>query len=1782
MYLVAWFAMMACFGGINDTFSQPEDIFAEYHVTNAWSWEQMIPSTASGAMEPNDLVLDQRGALWLATRRGLLLKSGDSFLRFAPERFGFGTNRVSHVLSDNLNNVYVITELGELGFVRGGRLVRLTNQQGVPALSAVWPPRFELVEGRIWTSTQDGVVRLDGDRIVTINSHPGLRDARAIWVRSPNWYYAVSNMGLFEVRDGQVGLLLNNRDARISGSVLVGLAAVDRSETLLLLTEGPLMLFDPVGGEVKQPLSSVQGPWRSTHRAMDGSIVLSAFNAAMYLWDGGPSIREIRSPGRGNPMLRRTELWDEATWRALTRLSASMRSTAAFSARRNVIGSEGEVSQGPMVHVDDRGSIWMVTDQELLQLSARRPGIRWTAPGANIYPVIETPEEEIVFGRWDTEQWVQTVSGKILSFSDSIDDRFGFPVSLEIDSLQRLWAAGARIRVMDLDRRRSLTLDLPSGLDTEARALLSLPDGSMWIAFASDVWRLSNIRQVGGILDADWTRVGLDSTSMESTGFNRFLVQLQDGQTILGRFGSPLSAYRGERAQFEPLIPGALRSARDLWQDREGYAWVVGDTGGICRLSIGHAESVSTSDRPDIATDLYCIGDDQGVESELTRHRILSPDGEHLFVNTNRGIYLYRRNDLIQATIDPGHMVGGILLSRYFEVPLEGNGGVQQAGLLTKRGQIVFPTTSGLITIDPETILKTLSLEVFQNARVLSHTSTNDRIELPATHDPLRVFVQTQTSTYQKDLIVQYRVQPTGTNWQTVPSSHILELISLGPRESVLEIRSGLLGSWSETYRLKLYRAPFWYESYVTWIVIILGVVLMGFLVSRTREREISRTLTLERTRRDRLARAYERSQALTPVALMETPHALSVDLPLLAVGNKDGAAESIINPAAMVMLQAQAFEQAIQQGFVKRQRLRVNLNAFFETTFQLNPVVQTIDPAAEGVFDISALRVGLRHFNDVCNRGSTAITLTIHDDGGTSQGRRSILISWIDGQDDIPPDGRNTWDWVQKDAQTQRALRLIAFSDARPLLRVVGDHMTLRLSITPAPRADAESSDSTLTYPMVRVQLDCPNPSLAARAREILQRDVVFFVEASDTVVDDQTSFSSDLRVKICDNREGRLVGIERPSSGPLVISVEGPPDELDALLKSALLDYSADIVGAVIDRNRSELLARMGEELVHRNESALISSFRTILDDVGSLTTVLRSQLEAGDHRTAMPTADRLQSVLSEYVVPSVGHTMPIFGDWLLDFASYIQRVAQVDLNLDIRSDIPVSRAWLNYVRPVFTLIFLHPKTVNASGNFRVSASPSGDSFRIEGRYSTMGASSKRLEWVASLTALVDLIQGQLAVDETKEDVALSLVVPIPAPPETRKVYGLVEDASTWALAEGVDVELRSEAYLRQLQIDPRAPNPILMLDGSKMDTWPGVSIGQRTRALPGFKFGAVVNLDADRLPGIIRLVHEGMNLILARGEHWDWAEKINELSLRDQIWSDSVSRFLDQYNYDAKYSRPLSAREWDILHRCVDGLPPKQIAEELGIAASTVNVIRTNISSKLMSSDVSFWAQYLGPTGRAPARSLSAAGVTYRIVVWDYRPDRLASLERLLSGWAPVTSFEVRTPTTAAVIRSEIEALSEEVVCLVGLDVDACTRWLQGDHTRAAQILFMLPSPPVEQTYRDVIRLGYRGIVATPEEVGFIREIVRQTSAGDPYVSAAIEMVWRRQMLSRADAHDLSQLSRRESDIVRMLHFGKTVAEVADETGLAVSTVYTLRARAFAKLEIHDISALKLPLQ
>ncbi|NDC89532.1 MAG: hypothetical protein EB075_12155, partial [Bacteroidetes bacterium] len=273
-------------------------------------------------------------------------------------------------------------------------------------------------------------------------------------------------------------------------------------------------------------------------------------------------------------------------------------------------------------------------------------------------------------------------------------------------------------------------------------------------------------------------------------------------------------------------------------------------------------------------------------------------------------------------------------------------------------------------------------------------TVLNGRIELPSTHDPLRVFVQSHAPVYQKDLIVQYRVRPTGTGWQTVPSSHVLELISLGPRESVLEIRSGLLGSWSDTYRLTLYRAPFWFESYVIWIIIILGVVFLGFLVSWTREREMSRSLTLERTRRDRLARAYERSQELTPVALMETPQTLSADLQLLAAGNKDGESKSIINPAAMVMLQAQALEQAIQQGLVKRQWLRVNLKAFFETTFQLNPVVQTVDPTAEGMVDISALRIGLRHLNDVLHRESTAITLGHHQEAVRSLSLGEIYLT--------------------------------------------------------------------------------------------------------------------------------------------------------------------------------------------------------------------------------------------------------------------------------------------------------------------------------------------------------------------------------------------------------------------------------------------------------------------------------------------------------------------------------------------------------------------------------------------------------------------------------------------------------------------------------------------------------------------------------------------------------------------------------------------------------------------
>jgi DNA-binding NarL/FixJ family response regulator len=116
-----------------------------------------------------------------------------------------------------------------------------------------------------------------------------------------------------------------------------------------------------------------------------------------------------------------------------------------------------------------------------------------------------------------------------------------------------------------------------------------------------------------------------------------------------------------------------------------------------------------------------------------------------------------------------------------------------------------------------------------------------------------------------------------------------------------------------------------------------------------------------------------------------------------------------------------------------------------------------------------------------------------------------------------------------------------------------------------------------------------------------------------------------------------------------------------------------------------------------------------------------------------------------------------------------------------------------------------------------------------------------------------------------------------------------------------------------------------------------------------------------------------------------------------------------------------------------------------------------------------------------------------------------------------------------------------------------------------------VLVLSTYPEEQFGKRMLQTGASGYLTkstTPEE---LVKAMRKVLAGGRYVSAALaeKLAWELGQNPEQLLHE--SLSNRELEVLRMLAFGKTVTQTAEELHLSQTTVSTYRTRILEKMKM-----------
>jgi ligand-binding sensor domain-containing protein/signal transduction histidine kinase len=594
-----------------------------------------------------------------------------------------------------------------------------STEQGLPQ-STVFAIA-QTPEGYLWLGTEEGLARFDGVRFHTFDptNTPALRQAFVTSLatdRQGSLWIGLLAGGVVRLKDGRftaygveegltddrVRVVYHDREGRLWAGANQGLS---------LFRDGR---FLPYGAA--QGLAAV--PVRALCQTRDGSLWIGTRGHGLHRWrdgrrtvlttrDGLPDdvVLDLHEDGQGRLWIGTAggglARWEDGRLRRDGRDVLPPRITGITSDRAGNLWlatpaglfrqREGRFEgQAPRegsppaavvsVFEDREGSLWVGT---------RTEGLRRLVDGR--FTAYTTKEGLSKDSAWSVYEdaggalWIGTDGGGLNRLQGGMVRRYTTREGLASDVVETIWQdrrgalwVGTDKGVTRIEGERLVTLGRRDGLaDDVVTSILEDREGSVWIATHGGLHRWRD-----GRLRAFNTQDGLSSNQLSA------LHEGRDGSLWIGTLDGGLNRWQDGRVTRYGEAEGLRsRNVNAVHEDADGVLWIATTGGGVSRLRDGR---------------LFTFGTRDGLPSD-TVFQILEDGQARLWMSSNKGVFRVARADL--AAYAEGTLPR-LLVTTYGVADgmpsAECNGGSHPAGWKGRDGRLWFPTTKGVVVVDPD------------------------------------------------------------------------------------------------------------------------------------------------------------------------------------------------------------------------------------------------------------------------------------------------------------------------------------------------------------------------------------------------------------------------------------------------------------------------------------------------------------------------------------------------------------------------------------------------------------------------------------------------------------------------------------------------------------------------------------------------------------------------------------------------------------------------------------------------------------------------------------------------------------------------------------------------------------------------------------------------------------------------------------------------------------------------------------------------------------------------
>ncbi|MCC5935508.1 MAG: PAS domain S-box protein, partial [Balneolales bacterium] len=326
----------------------------------------------------------------------------------------------------------------------------------------------------------------------------------------------------------------------------------------------------------------------------------------------------------------------------------------------------------------------------------------------------------------------------------------------------------------------------------------------------------------------------------------RIIREQDDGTLWMGTNGSGLFRLNPTDWSFQQYTTEDGLSSnfiRDIHLAAADTLWLATQDRGLNRIILGSDGTISSS--------ASILPSDGLLNHGL--HRIIPDQFGYLWVNSNGGIMRFSVENLNAYASGKTSLLQILKLTENQGlINSEGNGGVDNAGLMLQNGLIVFPNQAGVAIINPQDFIN-LKTERLNRPVIDRFTFNNESLQaglfqeivLPLGNRDFRVSF-TLPNYSNPDLITfSYRLEGLNSTWRNPVSGRTAVFTNVPAGEYRLQVRAARPDGTFQTVSLPVVVPPHFYETIWFFIFcILLGLITIGIL-----HRSRTKTLRLREMR---------------------------------------------------------------------------------------------------------------------------------------------------------------------------------------------------------------------------------------------------------------------------------------------------------------------------------------------------------------------------------------------------------------------------------------------------------------------------------------------------------------------------------------------------------------------------------------------------------------------------------------------------------------------------------------------------------------------------------------------------------------------------------------------------------------------------------------------------------------------------------------------------------------------------------------------------------------------